>query len=67
VIAHIQDHLDRLPAQDARSRAILNQMERDEARHGDTARRAGARDLPGPVRRLMYAVSRIMTRGAYFF
>lgn len=67
VIDHIQNHLDRLPAADAKSRAILDQMERDEVHHGDTARRAGARNLPGPVRRLMHAVSRIMTRGAYFF
>jgi len=65
VIAHIQNHLNRLPAADAKSRAILDQMERDEFHHGDTARRAGARHLPGPVRWLMHMVSRVMTRTAY--
>lgn len=67
VIAHIRDHLDRLPSSDAKSRAILDQMERDEYHHGDTARRAGARDLPAPVRWVMQAVSRVMTRTAYYF
>lgn len=67
VIAHIRDHLDRLPSADAKSRAILDQMERDEFHHGDTARRAGARNLPAPVRWVMHAVSRVMTRTAYYF
>ncbi len=65
VEAHLGDHLQRLPAGDQRSRAVLEQMRRDETRHGEDARRAGGRTLPAPVRGLMRLASRVMTSTAY--
>lgn len=53
VEAHIKDHLQRLPAADAKSRAILERMAQDEARHGTMATLGGARPLPLPARRAM--------------
>lgn len=66
VIEHLDDHLNRLPEQDAKSRAVLEQMKIDEAHHGETAKRAGAARLPGPVRQLMQVTSRFMTGAAYW-
>lgn len=66
VVAHLQEHLARLPDSDARSRAILRQMQRDEASHGRRAARAGGVDLPAPVRVAMRLCSRLMTRTAYW-
>lgn len=65
VEAHIDEHLDSLPAADARSRAILEVMKADEARHADHAEAAGARVLPPPVPSLMAAASRLMKSVAY--
>ncbi len=62
---HLTGHLERLPAADGRSRAILEQMRDDEIRHGDAARDAGGVPLPGPVRALMRAASKVMTTAAY--
>lgn len=66
VVDHLDDHLHRLPAPDRRSRAILSQMRADEADHGEKATRAGGRPLPPPVKNLMSAVSKLMTRTAYW-
>ena len=66
VVRHLDGHLDSLPASDARSRAILEQMRTDEAEHGEIASRAGGQELPQPVPQLMNAVSRVMTRAAYW-
>ena len=66
VSEHLTGHLDKLPEDDARSRAIVEQMRDDEDRHGREAVEAGARPLPGPVRSLMRGVARIMTRSAYW-
>ncbi len=65
VEAHLEDHLDRLPPQDARSHAILDQMRIDEAKHADMAEEAGARELPPPVRRAMTATANFMKALAY--
>jgi ubiquinone biosynthesis monooxygenase Coq7 len=62
---HLAGHLDRLPAEDARSRAIVAQMKEDEARHGELARRAGGAELPAPVRALMRAAATVMTTTAH--
>jgi ubiquinone biosynthesis monooxygenase Coq7 len=53
VEAHLDDHLARLPEQDSKSRAILEQMAADEARHGAAAKHAGGHDLAAPIRALM--------------
>jgi ubiquinone biosynthesis monooxygenase Coq7 len=63
---HLEGHLDRLPTDDARSRAIVTQMRDDEARHGSMGRALGAADLPLPVRAAMRVASRVMTRTAYY-
>lgn len=65
VVRHLGGHLQRLPAGDHKSHAILEQMKTDEARHRDTARDAGGETLPEPVKKLMTLASRIMTTTAY--
>ena len=67
VIEHLESHLHEkgLPDDDERSRRIVQQMQDDEARHGADARAAGGRELPRPIRDLMRATARIMTRTAY--
>jgi ubiquinone biosynthesis monooxygenase Coq7 len=65
VEAHLASHLDRLPAADHASRAIVEQMKADERRHGDHAERAGALTLPPPVRWLMRGAARVMTVTAH--
>ncbi|MDX1514075.1 MAG: 2-polyprenyl-3-methyl-6-methoxy-1,4-benzoquinone monooxygenase [Gammaproteobacteria bacterium] len=66
VVRHLDDHLERLPEPDRRSRAILEQMREDEAGHAGTAEAHGAAELPGLVRRAMTLASRVMTRTAYW-
>lgn len=65
VEAHLAEHLQTLPAADARSRAILTVMKEDEIRHADHAEAAGARTLPQPVPALMAAASKVMKTVAY--
>jgi 3-demethoxyubiquinol 3-hydroxylase len=66
VEGHLDEHLSRLPAGDARSRAILKAMRADEARHASSARSAGAIGLPVTVQLLMRQTARVMTRTAYW-
>lgn len=61
VIRHLDDHLRQLSVNDQKNRAVLEQMREDEAHHAYKARQAGGAPLPWPARKLMYAVSRIMT------
>lgn len=65
VCDHLDSHLDRLPEEDSRSRAIVEQMRDEEQEHGDNAREAGAANLPEPVRQLMKLTARVMTNVAY--
>ncbi|HTP38632.1 MAG TPA: 2-polyprenyl-3-methyl-6-methoxy-1,4-benzoquinone monooxygenase [Steroidobacteraceae bacterium] len=67
VEGHLASHLERLPAADARSRRIVEQMQRDEVAHGQAARERGGSELPSPIRALMRATSRVMTSSAYWF
>ena len=60
VVQHLEEHLERLPANDRRSRAILRQMRRDEARHEATANRHGAGRLPTAVRLAMRVQAAMM-------
>jgi|SRR5215471_6766805 len=62
---HLTGHMEKLPAADARSRAIVEQMRDDEARHGAMAYAAGAAELPYPIRRLMRAAADVMRVVAY--
>jgi ubiquinone biosynthesis monooxygenase Coq7 len=63
---HLEGHLERLPATDARSRAVVEQMREDENRHGRVGRGLGGRELPLPVKAAMRLCSRVMTRTAYY-
>lgn len=67
VVAHLDEHLTRVPPKDVPSRAILEQMRSDEGRHGTRAVLAGAAELPTPIKGLMRLASRVMTRTAYWF
>jgi ubiquinone biosynthesis monooxygenase Coq7 len=62
---HLHDHLARLPAQDHSSRAIVQRMMEDEARHASDARAAGAVELPAPVKLAMRLAAKVMTRTAH--
>lgn len=64
---HLDEHLDRLPPADLRSRAIVHQMKADEARHANDALQAGATPLPAPIRWGMRAVAKVMTVTAHHF
>lgn len=64
---HLASHLDRLPAADTASRAIVEQMKVDEAQHGAQAQQAGAVELPAPVRWAMRAAAKVMTTTAHYF
>lgn len=65
VVEHLDQHIDRLPQGDGRSRAILERMREDELRHGTSAQKAGGVPFPMPLRRLMTSLSRIMTETTY--
>jgi ubiquinone biosynthesis monooxygenase Coq7 len=65
VCQHLQKHLEDLPEQDEKSRAVVAQMLRDEARHADMALSAGGYRFPAPVKGLMTLVSKAMTSTSY--
>ena len=65
VEAHLDRHLDELPPNDLRSRAIVTQMRDDEAAHAEAAAQLGAAELPLPVKKVMEAMAKIMTTAAY--
>ena len=62
---HLEEHLERLPTEDARSRAIIEQMLADERRHRDNALEAGGTVFPKPVHEMMALASKIMTKTTY--
>jgi 3-demethoxyubiquinol 3-hydroxylase len=66
VEAHLAGHLKRLPRKDHKSRAIVSQMQIDEAGHATTAIRHGGAELPLPVKVAMKLGSTVMTRTAYW-
>ncbi|MDX8396005.1 MAG: 2-polyprenyl-3-methyl-6-methoxy-1,4-benzoquinone monooxygenase [Mariprofundaceae bacterium] len=61
VVRHLDHHLENLPAEDFRSRAIVEQMKIDEQGHADLAEDLGAAELPKPVKDLMQVTSKVMT------
>lgn len=65
VCAHLDSHLDELPDDDAKSRAIVKKMRDEEEEHGENAVAAGAAELPGPIQHLMQLTAKVMTRTAY--
>ena len=65
VEAHLQSHMDLLPSADLASRAIVSAMKADEIAHAQMAMKAGAVELPGPVKSLMQMASKVMTTVAH--
>ena len=65
VEAHLESHLNALPVADVRSRAIVERMARDEARHRAEATAAGGTVLPFPARLAMKVMAKVMTTVAY--
>lgn len=66
VEAHLNSHLDLLPVQDGKSRAIVEQMRADEVAHGAAAQALGAEETPVPVKAAMAAMAKVMTSTAYY-
>jgi ubiquinone biosynthesis monooxygenase Coq7 len=65
VEAHLDRHLEELPTNDLRSRAIVTQMRDDEVAHAEAAAGLGAAELPLPVKKVMQAMAKVMTTAAY--
>ena len=65
VCAHLDSHLEQLPDNDAKSRAIVKKMRDEEEEHGENAIEAGAAELPDPLQRLMQITAKVMTKTAY--
>jgi len=61
VVRHLDNHLDRLPENDVRSRAIVEQMKIDEQGHAELAENLGAAELPQPIKQFMKLTSKVMT------
>jgi len=66
VIVHLDQHLQRLPERDAESRAILLQMQEDEAHHATVALKAGGVMLPVPIKWAMKGTAKVMTNVAFW-
>jgi 3-demethoxyubiquinol 3-hydroxylase len=66
VESHLTDHMQRLPAADRRSRAILEQMRHEEMKHGEAAASLGGKELPLALRVAMRFASKSLTRGSYW-
>lgn len=64
--AHLQSHLNRLPENDAKSRAVVQQMYIDEVQHSEMAIQLGAAEIPTPVKLVMQLSGKAMTRTAYW-
>ena len=62
---HLTGHLEALPAEDARTRAVVEAMRRDEAKHRATALGMGAAELPAPAKAAMRLAAKVMTTLAY--
>lgn len=63
---HLQSHLEDVPAEDQRSRTILEQMKTDEIEHGQKALAHGGVELPGPIKAAMQLSSKVMTKSVYY-
>jgi len=64
VCAHLDSHLEQLPNEDDKSRAIVRQMRDEEEEHGENAIEAGAAELPAALQRLMRLTAKVMTKTA---
>ena len=66
VEAHLNYHLNKISPNDHKSREIVQQMKEEEIHHGESAKKAGAGELPFPVKKLMSLHSKVMTTVAYW-
>lgn len=66
VCRHLESHMAQLSPEDRKTRAILQQMHDDEARHADMAQAAGGAPFPTPVKAMMQLTSKVMTKTAYW-
>lgn len=66
VSSHLQHHLQKLPLEDKKTKAILERMLADEEHHAATARASGAIELPYLIKKAMNAVSKLMTKSSYY-
>lgn len=66
VSTHLQKHLEKLPAQDKKTKAVLELMQADEEHHAQEAISAGAIELPYIIKQLMNGVSKLMTKSSYY-
>jgi ubiquinone biosynthesis monooxygenase Coq7 len=66
VCDHLNSHLQHLPEDDQKSRAVVEKMRDEEREHGENAQQAGAADLPPPIRHLMQLTAKVMTKTAYW-
>ena len=66
VVEHLRSHIEKLPEDDEKSRAILEQMKIDEGHHASMAIASGAAELPLPIKKLMKLSSLVMTTTAYW-
>ncbi len=67
VVKHLEKHLDDIPQQDKKTRAILETMKQDELHHATTALEAGGAELPQPIKKFMQLTSKLMTKTTYHF
>ncbi|MGV8841648.1 MAG: 2-polyprenyl-3-methyl-6-methoxy-1,4-benzoquinone monooxygenase [Pseudomonas sp.] len=65
VCRHLDEHLIQLPAEDEKSRAIIEQMLSDEQRHAVNALDAGGYRFPAPLKFGMRLLSKVMTKSTY--
>jgi ubiquinone biosynthesis monooxygenase Coq7 len=65
VVRHLDEHLQQIPANDEKSRAILQQMRKDEEQHATSALEAGGLRFPAPIKFGMTLLSKVMTKSAY--
>src|SRR5687768_9054159 len=66
VVAHLEGHLTRLPEEDQKSRAVVKEMQIDEARHATSALQHGGAELPAPEKAAMRVASKVMTETSYW-
>jgi ubiquinone biosynthesis monooxygenase Coq7 len=66
VESHLDHHLEQVPADDAKDRAVLERMKADEIHHAEVARAAGGVDLPASIRWAMRVAAKVMTKTVYW-
>ena len=66
VVAHLEQHLQQIPGEDTKSRAILEQMKEDEQQHATVALAGGGAQLPAPIKLAMRLTSKLMTKSVYW-